>query len=419
MLFTPVYGQPDGGVCPVGYTIGFFNGVWNTEAQAAEALQHIRVDLGIGYTHNNQRVRYEVFYNQTGGLADVAEVAEQRARELDGALENHWEIFWEALGSSSDESSFLLNLTTSIRRVSPELENLVAALATDYLTKTSALFLDLLTTDPPTEADIATHRARIRALAPEEKLLFIAHSQGNLFVNLAYKAALEVTEASRVKVVHVAPASVNLSGSYVLADLDSVINPLRLQGLLTVPRNNADIPLSHLATDPSGHKFIETYLNKKLTTYTEVKKFVDDAMSALAADTRDCIAIVSAFCFVEPEPSPRFTISMRGTANSQTVGALIIPHVSTTSRSPNGTQMSFCDEWPGNIRYEDLTYCQRQFGDPSATVWHSAFFVPSVPPLYLPPIAAFSSLISSPYEGHDLVPPVFVPLTCPGSYPPP
>ena len=63
--------------CSKSYTLGFFNGVWNTYDQANMGRDKLK--LLIADTYNNEPVKYEAFYNHTGpgydvlGLQDVAE----------------------------------------------------------------------------------------------------------------------------------------------------------------------------------------------------------------------------------------------------------------------------------------------------------------------------------------------------------
>lgn len=294
LLFSSVHAQTiQTDICrPAGYVIGFFNGVWNTKAQAEVGLSAIR-DSFFGEIYKEERLEYELFYNQSGTdrqgvtmLEDVAEVFQQRAIELDGALANRWEIFWETIGSSSDEASFLKRISTKIGGTSIELKNLLGALYTDVTTKSAAGWAYLLS-NPPTGIDYTTQHTRIKALATEKKkLVLVAHSQGNLFVTQAYDAALTVTDAASVKVIHIAPASATLRGDHALADLDLVINGLRVQGLSSIPPSNVSLPASHLITDDaSGHKLIETYLNASRDTFTKVKSLLQAALDALVTPT--------------------------------------------------------------------------------------------------------------------------------------
>ena len=98
---TPAYAN-----CSKSYTLGFFNGVWNTKDQADTGRDKLK--LLIGDTYNNEPVKYEAFYNHTApgydvvGLQDVAETFIQRANEIDksGQMGKRFEYFWEFLGSS-------------------------------------------------------------------------------------------------------------------------------------------------------------------------------------------------------------------------------------------------------------------------------------------------------------------------------
>ena len=99
-----------------GYTVGFFNGVWNTNTQdgALSGLNALKVL--IGSTYKTEPVEYQLFYNNTGSTVgatsaqDVAEVFVQRAREFDatGELGKRFEYFWEA--ASDGDKPFFLSL---------------------------------------------------------------------------------------------------------------------------------------------------------------------------------------------------------------------------------------------------------------------------------------------------------------------
>jgi hypothetical protein len=274
---------------PNGYVLGFFNGVWNTREEARKTLRYIRMNTNLGSTYKNEPLEYELFYNQTGSnrqgvtaLEDIAEVFIQRGVELDGLLGKRWEIFWETLGATQNNISFLQTVTTTIGKTSNEFLNLMSAFYTDISSKTVAGWSYILS-NPPTGVDNTIQETRIKALATEKKkLLLVAHSQGNLFANKAYDAGLSLTDDKSIKLVHVAPASPTLRGDYVLANLDLVINGLRVQGLNSVPANNAILPIEHLKTnDFSGHKMIETYLNKNRDTSTKVIGFIKAGLDNL------------------------------------------------------------------------------------------------------------------------------------------
>jgi hypothetical protein len=87
--------------CSKSYTLGFFNGVWNTEYESFDGTQALRTL--IEDTHNNQPVNYETFYNHTApgydvlGLQDLAETFIQRADEIDKNSTNHIKLTHKAL----------------------------------------------------------------------------------------------------------------------------------------------------------------------------------------------------------------------------------------------------------------------------------------------------------------------------------
>jgi hypothetical protein len=138
----------------------------------------------------------------------------------------------------------------------------------------------LLLSNPPTAADYAAHDARLEELALQgQKLMLVAHSQGNLFVNHAYDQVLQKAGAGSVGVAHIAPASPTLRGGYRLADIDAIINGLRAQGLGSVPPNNLILPFSF--SDVTGHQLIATYLDGSRPGRASVKALLDSVINAL------------------------------------------------------------------------------------------------------------------------------------------
>jgi len=263
---------------PQGYTFGFFNGVWNTVEQAHEGLDKFK--LIYGTTLNGEPINYEVFYNQTGskagttGMQDIAEVFMQRATEIDntGEYGKRWEYFWEAFTGER-------KLTDKILNFFPSAANLIANLYSDVTSKIIAGWSYLLS-NPPTEADYARHNARLDTLSSQgQKMMLVAHSQGNLFVNHAYDYIVPKVDSGSVAVVHIAPASPTLRGYYVLVDIDLVINGLRVQGFNTVPPINLTIPTS--SADVSGHTLVNTYLDPTRAARAKVISLIDLMMKNL------------------------------------------------------------------------------------------------------------------------------------------
>ena len=220
----------------------------------------------VGTTKNGLPADFDLAYNWTGKmlpvgqgtrLQDIAETFLQRAHELDptSEMEKHVYLIWDAVRNTGSAG-----LWRTVERASSNLSSALGDLYTTLTTKLTSS-LALLLSSPQTEANYAEQSSRITdKITQGQMLLFVAHSQGNLFANHAYETFLPRVGSDRMKLVHIAPASPIVHGKYVLADIDLVINAMRLQGPGTVQPINLTMPIS-LASDPSGHEFIQTYLD--------------------------------------------------------------------------------------------------------------------------------------------------------------
>jgi hypothetical protein len=270
--------------------IGFFNGVANTEKAALDSLERLRAEYGPQY--KDTPLKYDWFYNQTACgesalgkvscLEDVAEVFEQRSRELGGVFANRWENFRDILaGRHQQDSSFTGRLVGLLGSGGQALLQWVDGTASAILNQLASSFLKLLTlfVNSPTYENQADHLERLTRHADEgSNMVLVAHSQGNLFVNSAVDALKAARPDANAQVVHVAPASPTLRGDYVLADIDLVINGLRLSGINSVPDVNITLPVSKI--DPSGHSFEPTYLDKARAAYARTTGMIKASLDA-------------------------------------------------------------------------------------------------------------------------------------------
>ena len=200
-------------------------------------------------------------------------------------LEGRFELFFEALNGEGSWWSKIVNAV-------PSAANILTAIVDWHK---AAIIRDLTTLfgNPPTTVNYVEHRARIDTFILEgKKMLFVAHSQGNLFVNAAYNYALNKVSSDSVKVVHIAPASPMLSGSHTLANLDLVINGLRVVG--SVASNTDNIPSYLLRPagvngekDILGHGLLEIYINQSLEISKRVKSQINAALDTLVAPPSD------------------------------------------------------------------------------------------------------------------------------------
>lgn len=283
------------------YLIGFFNGVWNTRKDAEDGLGDIEDPSFIGPSYLGSPIRYHLFYNQTGCdragascLEDLAEVFIQRSDELDGIFKRRWEYLWEQItGESQARGSLTDLLRNRITSGAQALVQWLDALKNASLAKIVSLMARLVSS-PPTAADTANHVAElVRSGQQAYRAVLLAHSQGNLFANAAYRgylahsrqagaAAGQDTNYVAAQVIHVAPASAELYGPHVLAETDLVIEGLRRVDGTPIAVNTLrrdEMPIS--SADPSGHKLVSTYLNPERPTHGIIKALIVKALNDL------------------------------------------------------------------------------------------------------------------------------------------
>lgn len=270
--------EPNADLCTIDdKALVFFNGVFtsNYETDAyVDELRHLH-----GRSKSRQNVQFESLYNQTEGMLDLVEVFQQRVLEQHAVLNERYELFFEFLHSNPSTWEILRQYHSYMDDIGEEYRLYLQSLAAEKLAS--------LAGNPNTAEDYAEHQARISNWILEGKsLLFVAHSQGNLFANEAYRFAQASLPEESLKVVHIAPASVQLYGPHVLADKDHVIDALRSFG--HVANVTAKIPNyllrpagRHNARDIKGHGLMAIYLNQRLAISGDVKQHINAALDAL------------------------------------------------------------------------------------------------------------------------------------------
>lgn len=263
-----------------GLLFGFFNGVLNSEFEAKDSLRQFEEKYG-PTTPQGDPIRYEVFYNVTEGFADFVEVFEQRLNEHGGALAGRFELFFEALQGGG---SWWSTITTAV----PSLAGVLGGFL-DWLNAIIPRALTQMMGSPSLLTTQAEHRTRLDNGALEgRKMLLLAHSQGNLFLNAALEYASSRVLGTSIQGIHIAPASMVGNRPHVLADKDLVINALRAAG--SVPHNTDTIPpmLERTPglngnTDAKGHGLQEIYLHPGHTTASKIHAHILNAFATLQA----------------------------------------------------------------------------------------------------------------------------------------
>ncbi|MHB8949564.1 MAG: hypothetical protein ACYC4S_10940 [Rhodoferax sp.] len=263
-----------------GILFGFFNGVLNTEDLAKDSLLKFEKKYG-STSPQGAPIRYEVFYNETEGFSDFVEVFEQRLNEHGGAIAGRFELFFSALQGGGPWWETIIEAAPALGDI---LDSFVAWLASIIPTTLTKMMgsPSLLTTQ-------AEHRTRLDNGSLEgRKMLLVAHSQGNLFLNSALEYASTRISSTSIQGIHIAPASSVGNRPHVLADKDLVINALRLVG--SVPGITDNIPpilertpgLNGLK-DAKGHGLLEIYLHPGHQTASKIHGHIMGAFSKLQA----------------------------------------------------------------------------------------------------------------------------------------
>lgn len=282
--------------CPQkGIALAFMNGVGNTIAQAASSQVQLEYIHG-RQTSKNETITYFMLYNTTHGLLeDLAETYEQRLHEV--LLSGRYEYFFPMVHGGT--GSLLLDRGLQVLLDPPlPFRELVES---EVRVRTIAALNELrlkgrhLQPSAPTELDYANHRAMLDLWMSEgKKILLVAHSQGNLFANVAYRylwSKADRTKPVLIRVVHIAPASVTVNGDHTLADLDLVINGLRSFGYVPPITDGIPIPFARPpgtngAKDFKGHGFQEIYLNPGLKISNSVKMQINTALNAITSPAK-------------------------------------------------------------------------------------------------------------------------------------
>jgi hypothetical protein len=245
-------------------------------------------------TYNGSPLTHDLYYNTTvNKLLDLFEALDQRLvayqeQHQNDTLAAYWDLLFDVIDWKNGSTSILGQLAL----IFSDAATLVQALTEILETDTQALLIQLLDSSP-TAVDYACHQSYVDAhVANQDSMVFVGHSQGSLFLNVAYDYATSKTPA--VQAVYVAPAAAPSTlrggGVYVLDNNDIVIGALSL--VVPTEPSNVDIPsflAQGIGTDPSknpivppdwsGHKFVDTYLNTTLATFPAVQS---DVASALA-----------------------------------------------------------------------------------------------------------------------------------------
>jgi uncharacterized protein YfaP (DUF2135 family) len=255
----PAYGQTGGlNACQSGgYVLAYFNGVNTTFIQAGVAI--IRLGQLYGQNYNNEQLLYRRFHNPTDGfLRDLAESFRQKELEQP-AIRGRWELFFQIL-----------------RGLDP------GAGLSDLVREGSKLYAEKLIAQAAPQPIVDNFVATMQSLLAENrKIVAVAHSQGNLFLNSVYDKVKATLATNSLIPVHVATPAATTRGSYATSSSDQVINAIRLVLGNTLP-STINIPIANATPfDPLGHSFVEIYLQSALPALQQIQGYINTALQTV------------------------------------------------------------------------------------------------------------------------------------------
>jgi hypothetical protein len=308
-------------ICDTKESVVFFgNGVSTSEKKAYDARNIIKQELkSILPTEEFDKLEFDLSYNDTHGLP--LDLLESTVQILTGNVSRFWRLFWNLEIIPDWFSDKMILLSTALDKT------------------------QLVTTDSLWE-HVKTYQTTI---AEGKKVLLVAHSQGNLFGNMAYENlnSREKQSFGMVAVANVDNNVIDADEPYTTLKDDKIILALiTAQFALPTKPMSPNTENQGESPDPLGHSFIETYMAAGTTSGTKITQQIVAALDNIVTPTQ----------IVEPGV---ITVSL--TWGSE-------PDVDLHVYEPNGTQVSWfnLDGFSGYLDRDDRSgYGPEHYNVPS------------------------------------------------------
>ncbi|MGK2905990.1 MAG: YfaP family protein [Desulfuromonadales bacterium] len=218
-------------ICDLKTYVFYGNGMFNNQNVADKSLVELDDKVRIAGNLSDDEWAFELSYNHDEGLYSLFEVYRQSMGDQAAA-------FWRWLGSSE---------------VAPDwFQSAAREIATSYDLAESLI-----------DADLRRHVQRYESLLMEgNRILVVAHSQGNLYANSAYAnlAAGGRTSMDAFGIVSVATPATHVAGNgpYYTLNYDLVISAVQMALPGTLPGNVVNTVSDR---DWAHHSFIDSYLS--------------------------------------------------------------------------------------------------------------------------------------------------------------
>lgn len=231
-----------------GYTLGYFNGMVTTKAEAKNQLY--KFEKIYGDTYDNQSIKYELFYNYSvleeskvfGGYYDLQELMDQKSVEFltdPEAAREYWDVFWYVMQEQDGNYGETTKLLEECKKKFPQFTSLIDGLSLAKKELESNILAEQVVKieennlSERTLLDYKEHQDRLVTILTEgRKAILVGYSQGSLLANHAYESVVGKQDAifhnmkTSVGVELIGPTSHKNYGSYVLNTGDVIINAL-------------------------------------------------------------------------------------------------------------------------------------------------------------------------------------------------
>lgn len=245
-------------LCQTGYSVFFGNGILADFASYNTSIARIEATFGTTY-EGNPITKYQISLNPTDELfRDLLEAFSQKLAE-DPTLS--WQLFFRwASGQFINQA--------------------LATVFSDYIGVNGAQKIAQAATrlsSPVAFSDrtVVDHASTYKSeLLAGQRVLLVAHSQGNLYANAVYRKLLSEPStdynlnAFGIAAVATPANSVATNDTYVTSDTDLIMQVVRVVAPATLSSNDSSVPLFP-AGDRFGHGFNEIYYS--LTRYSELR----------------------------------------------------------------------------------------------------------------------------------------------------
>ncbi len=236
----------DGRLCQQGVFVVFGNGVWNDKEQADSSRRRLtrRLESHVAGTDLEGIITYATAHNPSDGiLLDLMETFEQN-------LQTDWSQFWRYLAGLDLMPDFLQNKLIEIANTVDE---------------------SILQGNPAVQSHIEKYN---KFLSEGNKVVVVAHSQGNLFANIAY-LGIDSQHIDGFGIVSVGNPDNYVAGSGPHTTLDEDIIIGNVPGSLPA---NIDNFFGINFRDLTGHMFEKSYM---AIEHQAQSKILGDVMSTI------------------------------------------------------------------------------------------------------------------------------------------